>query len=79
MNNFTQKNDILVIPNYNGDTLMIRRDSDWFVDMTQLGNDIKKPWKTWKFNNKRVIEVFESLEQKPLTKPCVKPCAKPCA
>src|SRR6056300_1718000 len=36
--------------------------------MTQLGEDIKKPWGQWKFNNKRVIEVFERLEQKPLTK-----------
>ena len=32
--------------------------------MTQLGKDIKKPWRKWKFNNKRVIEVFERLEQK---------------
>ena len=36
--------------------------------MTQSGEDIKKPWRTWKFNNKRVIEVFERLEQKLLTK-----------
>ena len=57
-----------MIPNHNGNTVVIRRDSDWFVDMTQLGKDIKKPWRTWKFNNKRVIEVFERLEQKPLTK-----------
>ena len=68
MNSFTKKNDVLVIPNHNGNTIMIKRDSDWFVDMTQLGKDIKKPWKIWKFNNKRVIEVFERLEQKSLTK-----------
>ena len=68
MNNFTKKDDVLVIPNHKGNTVVIRRDSDWFVDMTQLGEDIKKPWRTWKFNNKRVIEVFERLEQKPLTK-----------
>ena len=41
MNNFTKKNDVLVIPNHNGNTVMIKRDSDWFVDMTQLGKDIK--------------------------------------
>ena len=57
-----------MIPNHKGNTVVIRRDSDWFVDMTQLGKDIKKPWRKWKFNNKRVIEVFERLEQKPLTK-----------
>jgi len=68
MKNFTKKNDVLVIPNHNGNTVMIKRDSDWFVDMTQLGKDIKKPWKIWKFNNRRVIEVFERLEQKSLTK-----------
>ena len=41
MKNFTKKNDVLVIPNHNGNTVMIKRDSDWFVDMTQLGKDIK--------------------------------------
>ena len=68
MSNFTKENDVLVIPNHKGNTVMIRRDSDWFVDMTQLGEDIKKPWRIWKFNNKRVIEAFEKLEQRPLTK-----------
>ena len=68
MNDLIKKDDVLVIPNHKGNTVVIRRDSDWFVDMTQLGEDIKKPWRTWKFNNKRVIEVFERLEQKPLTK-----------
>ena len=57
-----------MIPNHKGNTVVIRRDSDWFVNMTQSGEDIKKPWRTWKFNNKRVIEVFERLEQKLLTK-----------
>ena len=68
MNDFIKKDDVLVIPNHKGNTVVIRRDSDWFVDMTQLGEDIKKPWRKWKFNNKRVIEVFERLEQKLLTK-----------
>lgn len=68
MNDFIKKDDVLVIPNHKGNTVVIRRDSDWFVDMTQLGEDIKKPRRKWKFNNKRVIEVFERLEQKPLTK-----------
>ena len=43
MNDFTKENDVLVIPNHKGNTVVIRRDSDWFVDMTQLGEDIKKP------------------------------------
>jgi len=33
MKNFTKKNDVLVIPNHNGNTVMVKRDSDWFVDM----------------------------------------------
>jgi hypothetical protein len=48
--------------------LSIKIDENWFIDMTQLGKDLNKPWRKWKFNNKKVIEVFELLEEKKLTK-----------
>jgi hypothetical protein len=59
---------VVVLPDYLGSQLTIERDSEWFVNMTRLGKDLGKPWYKWKFNNPRVIEVFEKLEKKKLTK-----------
>jgi hypothetical protein len=36
--------------------------------LTGLGNELGKPWRTWKFNNKKVIKAFQALEQKDLMK-----------
>ena len=58
----------MVLPNSKGNQLMIETDDEGFINMTLLGNDLGKPWKTWKFNNKLVIEAFEEAEKKKLTK-----------
>ena len=59
-----ESKNLVVLPDYEGAQLIIERDDEWFIDMTRLGKDLGKPWKTWKRHNGRVIEVFEKLEKK---------------
>ena len=56
----------IIIPNYKGNKLIIKHDGDWFINMTDLGKNLNKPWRTWKYNNKQTIAVFEVLEGKKL-------------
>ena len=43
MNSFTKKNDVLVIPNHNGNTIVVRKDNDWYSDTIYA----KYPPKKW--------------------------------
>jgi len=36
--------------------------------MTDLGKNLNKPWRFWKYNNKKTIAVFEAFEGKTLIK-----------
>lgn len=65
--NNTTENSI-IISNYKNSNLIIKYDNDWFINMTDLGKKLNKPWRTWKFNNKQTIAVFEILEGKKLLK-----------
>ena len=58
----------IIIPNYKNNKFIIKHDGDWFINMTDLGKNLDKSWRTWKYNNKQTIAVFEVFEGKKLLK-----------
>ena len=58
----------IIIPNYKNNKFTIKHDGDWFINMTDLGKNLNKLWRTWKYNNKQTIAVFEVFEGKKLLK-----------
>jgi len=69
---FSTKNNTIkhsiVIPNYKESKFIIKHDGEWFINITDLGKNLNKPWRFWKYNNNKTIAVFEALEGKTLIK-----------
>lgn len=53
---------------YKGQLLSIERTEDWYINMTQVAKLFNKRWRDWAKRNATVINKFELLEGKSLTR-----------
>jgi len=51
-----------------GKEIQVTRNSDWEVNMTELGTKLNKRWRNWLADNKKLISTMESLEGQTLTR-----------